>query len=75
MGNKNVAILGLETERRRQPDKKVVFLHREGGDKRLSFSTTRARYSSRLWESIVDGDPNWESFKKIVGETTYLCKA
>jgi hypothetical protein len=70
--NKYVAVLGIKIKIDRwgqEIKEKAVFLHRAGGDKRLSVSKTKFHASSRWWSDIdSDQDWVWKAFKQIVGK-------
>jgi hypothetical protein len=74
--NKNVAVLAIQIKRDhldQQAINKAVFLHRAGGEKRVSTSRTRFHASSRWWYQIdPDYDSVWEAFKQIVGKETKI---
>jgi hypothetical protein len=64
--DKYVAILGIQIGRDhfgRKIENKAVFLHRAGGDMRLSARTGSKSYvSSRMWRNITSQDLVWEAF-------------
>ncbi|KAF7960939.1 hypothetical protein EAE96_000611 [Botrytis aclada] len=69
------AILGAESQdgpyNNNSATKKVVFLYRPGGDKRIShtkFDQSSVMASSRVWDRIKLDD--WESLEEIIGFRT-----
>jgi hypothetical protein len=70
----NVAILGIQIQKDhfgQETKNKVVFLHRAGGEKRLSFSKGKLHASSRMWGDINSHyDLTWVAFKQMVGKET-----
>jgi hypothetical protein len=69
-----VAILGIQIQKDyfgQERKNTVVFLHKAGGEKRLSFSKEKFHASSRMWGEINShDDPTWVAFKQIVGKET-----
>ncbi|KAH6663167.1 hypothetical protein B0J14DRAFT_495098 [Halenospora varia] len=66
-----VAILGIQIGKDRfghKTRKTVIFLHRPGGDKRMSVDKRKDRASSRRWAVIKDFD--LEALKKVMGDVT-----
>ena len=70
----NVAILGMQIQKNlfgQETKNKVVFVHRAGGEKRLSSSRDKCHASSRMWGEIkTPNDHVWKAFKQIVGKET-----
>jgi len=75
--DKFVAVLGLQfvnTSSGRTSSKTAVFVHRPGGEKRLSTSKSQDHSSSRRWVGMDKSF--WNSFKEMVGikGNTYSCR-
>ncbi len=71
LANQNVAVLGHQSQTD-GTEKRVVFVHRKGGNKRVSSATEGLSASPRYWDDLNSWDRVWKTSEEVVGELSMV---